>query len=328
MMYQARVLFVCILVCMSQVAAQRADRSALSNNSVRDMAYAYGFCVGQEFSLERIAKRFPMLRTDTIAAKYGFEAAFGSSMVAMDEALIGVDAKWWESTKQQMQRVFTEKIGNDIVSEEQAVRFIRSVRSRASGELEERVAQTLLMWNPAFRANPSAEMSNGFTNKFVTDGTGKSKGVKLQIEHPRSWASLEGERPNIVRKFVSERGRGLEVALITVKALPAGERLTPSDIEDAFSAFGLRAFLPPGARFVSGRRINFDGLPGALVEFRVRTDRMGKEIRMRGLFYVTFYSDRTISLLFSTSDEDATYARFEPLFHAMANSVIILNQYE
>lgn len=161
----------------------------------------------------------------------------------------------------------------------------------------------------------------------MSSGEEKSKGIKLQIEYPLSWASIEAERPNIVRKFVSERGRGSEYALILVKSVPPEENPSKREIGEAFTR-GIREFVPPGGRFIAGNRISFDGLPGATVTFGLGSNRMGQDIKLRTLMYMTFYKDRFIMVQFTTKEEDAIFAKFEPLFRLMANSIIVLNQYE
>lgn len=48
----------------------------------------------------------------------------------------------------------------------------------------------------------------------------QAKGVNFTISYPNSWRAAEGERPNILQKFVSEGGHGLEMMILT-KDLPS-----------------------------------------------------------------------------------------------------------
>ena len=86
--------------------------------------------------------------------------------------------------------------------------------------------------------------------------------------------------------------------------------------------------VPPDGIYLSGKRISFDSLPGGLVVFKWTVDRMGQQVAMRWQVYFTFFREKVISLQFSTVDNDATFSRFEPLFRLMANSVVVLSQYE
>ncbi len=62
--------------------------------------------------------------------------------------------------------------------------------------------------------------------------------------------------------------------------------------------------------------------------FKLVGDRMGQQTKMRTMMYMTFFRDKVIMVQFATPDEDTTFLRFEPLFRAMANSTVILSQYE
>ena len=55
---------------------------------------------------------------------------------------------------------------------------------------------------------------------------------------------------------------------------------------------------------------------------------MGQQVKGRVLLYMTFFRDKCVIVQFSTTDDDATFTRFEPLFRVMANSTVILSQYE
>ncbi|MCZ2150698.1 MAG: hypothetical protein LC126_23350 [Bryobacterales bacterium] len=297
------------LSCVTPVSARE-----LSNDDVRDISHTIGFCFAQTISLEQIERKFPTLATAAAAAKFEFEGSFGAAVAAMNKALEDLDPAKWEGTKQQMSKFLNEKLNRPALTEAQARDFIATVRQRAKGGIEQRALQPLLIWDPHHRSHPASEFAK-YKKKFVANGEGKSKGIKLQIEYPESWAPLEAERPNIVRKFVSERGRGFESAMVSVKSIPPGDQLSKREIDEAFSVAGARELVPPGGTFISGKRISFDGLPGVMVTFRLEGDRMGQQIgTWRFLMYMTFFRGKVISVQFSTRDDDATSARFDPLF--------------
>lgn len=317
-----------LLLCFSIVSQQPIlAREQLSNDDVRDMAHTIGFSMAQTLSLDEIARRYPVLAGACDLAKLEFTASFGGAVTAISRVMEELYSTKWNETKQQWLKAIIDKSNFASLTEDQAREFIGTVRQRAKGEMEERAFQTLLLWDPIHRAQPESEFAR-YKQKFVINGEGKSKGIKLQIEYPSSWASLEAERPNIVRQFISNRGRGSQYAIVLVKVLPPAARPTKRQIEEAFSPSGIRELVPPGGNFISGKRISFDSLPGALVTFRVTADRMGQQFKMRCLMYMTFYRDKVITVQFMTEDDDATFTRFEPLFRLMANSTVILSQYE
>jgi len=314
-------------ICVSAFCVPPVFAEQLSNDDVRDMFHTRGFCMGQTLSLDEIGRKFPSLAAAAEIAKLEFSGAFGPAVTAMSKKLEDIGSAKWDEAKQPMSTFPNDKLNFAYVTEAQTKEFVTTVRQRAEGQIEERTLQTLLMWNPTHRAHPESEFVR-YKRKCVTNVEGKSKGIKWQIEYPVSWASLEAERPNIVRKFVSERGRGSEYALVIVKALAPADRLTKREIDQAFSATAIREFVPPGATFISGKRISFDSLPGGMITFSLAADRMGQQFKMRSLCYMTFFRDKVVMLQFSTTDDDATFTRFEPLFRVMANSTVILSRYE
>lgn len=72
---------------------------------------------------------------------------------------------------------------------------------------------------------------------FRTQGHPKAKGVDFQVRYPASWRPAEGERPNIIQKFVSENGRGLESIMLVVKDIPLPEDYKPTkrELDEFFS---------------------------------------------------------------------------------------------
>lgn len=55
--------------------------------------------------------------------------------------------------------------------------------------------------------------------KFVTDGTGKSEGLKLATKFPSHWRRIDGTRPHIVKLFQFEDSSGQINAGIYIKKL-------------------------------------------------------------------------------------------------------------
>ena len=75
------------------------------------------------------------------------------------------------------------------------------VGSRGNGKVDSPVLETLLMYHPKHQRGPSAEFSDGYKKEYVSDGTGKSHGIRLQDCIP---CELEGR----AGKLGDERGGG------------------------------------------------------------------------------------------------------------------------
>lgn len=179
---------------------------------------------------------------------------------------------------------------------------------------------------------PAREFLDGSRTTFSTKGHPKAKGVNLTIAYPNSWAAAEGERPNIVQKFVSEGGRGLELAMIITKELPLppGTVLTTEEAKELFTPSALREELPPGVVFVDARSTTIEAEPAGILECKMRTNRGGVELLMHA-WMLNFLSGNTlVQVQFqvggsAASEQDVArrMAKFKPLFSAMANSIVL-----
>lgn len=196
------------------------------------------------------------------------------------------------------------------------------------------VAALILLPSPllAQAADPAREFLEGSHTTFSTKGHAKAKGVNLTITYPNSWAAAEGERPNIVQKFVSEGGRGLEMAMISTKELPLppGTVLTTEDLNELFAPTELRQMLPSGAIFVDARSTQIEAEPAGILEYTMRADRAGMTILIHA-WTLNFLSGNTLVQVHfqvggpATSERDVArrMAAFKPLFTLMANSIVL-----
>jgi hypothetical protein len=145
------------------------------------------------------------------------------------------------------------------------------------------VIATLASTNAAAQAaDPAREFVDGNRRTFSAKGHPKAKGVNFTIAYPSSWAAAEGERPNIVQKFVSDGGRGLESAMIITKELPlpAGVVLEKEDMRDLFTLSELRGMVPDGAVFIGAKSTEIEGVPAGILEYVMRRERAGVVIQV------------------------------------------------
>jgi hypothetical protein len=185
-------------------------------------------------------------------------------------------------------------------------------------------------------ADPAREFLDGYHNTFSTKGHPKAKGVNFTIAYPSSWAAAEGERPNIVQKFVSDGGRGLESAMIITKEfpLPAGTVLTKQDLRDLFTLSELHGMLPDGAVFVGGKSTEIEGIPAGILEYVIRGERAGVELLFH-TWTLNFLSGKIlVQVQFgvgapaeSERDVSRRMAAFKPLFVLMSNSIVLPDEW-
>ena len=190
----------------------------------------------------------------------------------------------------------------------------------------------------ALAVTPTAkEFLDGNKTKFSTAGHPKAKGVNMSLYYPRSWVAQEGERPNIVQKFVGKGQDALAIALIHISSppFPAGTSISPSELEEILTPDNLKDMLPDGATLISAKSTKIDGLPAGILEYSQRLENAGMTLKGQSISYIFVVGTTMIQFQCSvlsapTSSSHALASRmdeFKPLFFLMANSIVLADQW-
>lgn len=309
----------------------------LSNALAKDIGQAYGFCLGQDYSLSKISKKYPHMSGLALVAEKEFSATFKSSIEGMD-VLMSKHAKTeWDKIKGQLTNQIADSINIEQITESQALQFIELVRQRAKGNIESPVIETLLLFKSGYEKHPEREFLDGYKYKYITNGTGKAKGVAFSIEAPKTWAAKEGNRPNIVQKFVSENGRGLELLLVFIKEmpLPPGEIITAKDVAEILNPIDIKDFLPGGAEYITSGKLTVENLPGFWVHFKMNGSRVRNSIGIETIMYTIFYKNKMIQIQGQVTTsvngkpiERGGLKQYGKLFDLMVNSFVVASMYK
>jgi len=309
----------------------------LSNALAKDIGQAYGFYLWQDYSLNEISKKYPSMSGLALIAEKEFSATFKSSIEGMD-AFMSKHAKTeWERIKSQLTIQIADSINIEQITESQARQFIELVRHRAKGNIESPVIETLLLFKSGYEKHPEREFLDGYKYKYTINGAGKAKGVAFSIEAPKTWTAKEGNRPNIVQKFVSENGRGLELLLVLIKEmpLPPDETITEKDVAEILNPTDIKDFLPDGAEYITSGKVTLENLPGFWVHFKMNMSRVRNSVGMETMMYTIFYKNKMIQIQgqVTTSVNGKPMDRgglkqYEKLFDLMANSFVVANMYK
>lgn len=180
-----------------------------------------------------------------------------------------------------------------------------------------------------------AEFTSGQKTKFSTDKHAKAKGLNMTISYPNSWKAKEGDRPNILQKFVSNGGTGTELFMIVTKSLPEGTTVSDEEAKELFTEESLKDFVPDGSNFLSGKSTKIEGLPAGILEFSKRAERAGMVVDMHTIGYI-FFSGSTMvqiqcqvgSLPGSKVTAKERMDEMRPLFTLVASSVVLPDKWK
>jgi len=318
-----------LLLVFNTVAIFGQDNTSDPEARDRELFRTYGYCYGQQKSVEQIKREFPHLRISMFQAETAFNVTFGKSCKAVGEI-------FGESVRQKLNSEFDKYISSTAISESVATEFIAKIQARSKGVIETPVKETLLTFNPDFRDKPALEFIRGFTKTFTSAGHSKAKGLSIDIKVPMSWISREGNRPNIVQFFKAEYGRSDASMLIGIRNFepPRGVRVTQRDIDAMFTATNVRGMAPEGAVVVESKPITLEGMKGGMLIYDATAERLDLSISMRTLSYTIFFNNRLVSIEFSVGDITSNraksmelFTKYRPLFTMIANSLIIRDAY-
>ncbi len=333
---------VCCLACLaSSVDSTSADNEpVLTDAAVRDVGQTYGFYLGQSFSLDAIEQKFPDIAPQARIAKLQFDVSFAPSIKNID-AVLGRRGGEWSKVKTELQDKIATTLGSQTLTTDSAKEFAEAVTKRAKGNIPSPVIETLLTFHPAYISKPWTEFVDGFKTRFSSGGSGKAKGVRFHLDHPKSWSSADGNRPNIVRKFVSQNGRGFETIMVIVKSLPfpPGQKPTDKEIAEMVAEVAtpkeLKEMLPDGASFVAGGPLKLDGRPGFFQRYSMKQERLDFTVSSLAVSYTVYYQTSMIQIQCQVSSEGKDeqslkqrFDKFEPLFKLVANSFVIESQWK
>lgn len=309
----------------------------LSNALAKDIGKSYGFYLGQDYSLKEISKKYPSLSGLALIAEKEFSANFKSSIEGMDAIMLKYAKAEWKKIKNQLSQQIAGSININQITEAQARQFIELVRQRAKGSIDSPILETLLLFKSGYEDNPEREFLDDYKYKYTANGSGKAKGVAFSIESPTTWKAKDGNRPNIVQKFVSENGKGLELLLVLIKEIPLqpGEKITEKDILEILNPKDIKDVLPDGSIYINSGKLTLENLPGYWVHFKLNMSRVRNSVGMETIMYTIFYKNKMIQIQgqVTTSFNGKQMGRgglkkYEKLFDLMANSFVLPGMYK
>jgi len=301
-----------------------------------------GFWEGQRVSLQRIAQEFPAHARCASQLGLQLEAKFGSAIEGIHSHGRSLTVEW-DSLFDELMAQVQELLTQQVLSEVDVTTFLGELESRLNGELPSPVGETILSFHPKYDRTPALEFTDRLKKEFVSDGSGKSRGLKLAIEFPRSWISKEGRRPHIVQVLKSKAGHGDASVLVQVRGVPAdvrSEYLTHGELELLAGPGTLAAELP-AALFIDQGTTTVVGKRATWSHYLMTQESAGVKVKMFVWSVHLFYERQYVNLQFfvgrgavpgqalvTDRELEAQFDSLEPLFKLILSSFDIYNRYD
>jgi hypothetical protein len=299
------------------------------------VSQAYGYLMGQEYTLSLIKSKFPNLELNITKAQITFNSTFSSSKEAMKTYLIEtLSDSGFNSYVEKVMTEIKKLLGGQTFTEETATNFISEVESRAKGNIASPVLETLLSFQ--YFTQPHRELLDGFTRTFKTKGHIKSKDTDWQIEVPVSWRPAEGDRPNIIQRFTSDFGDGSRIIMLGIKELPLPKeyKFSKQELNDFFTEKEAKGMVPEGGKFISFTKMTLDNNIGGMLQMELKISRLDLEMKIRMVQFMFVRSNKmyilqgTVGSEKTDSDLASEMKKYLPLYKLVANSIVVNDQYK
>jgi hypothetical protein len=303
-----------------------------NQTSINGLAKAYGFILGQEFSLERISKEYPNLSPSVTLAKAQFDSSFpGMKSKLKDQLIRAMGEKLFDKTDIDLKKQLQASLGGQVITSDIAQGILQQVKQRADGNIDSPILEYML--SVKYLSNPVGEFFEGYRQRFSTDGHRKSQGINLILQVPKSWKAKEGERPHIVQKWVSQDGTGLEIIFLDIRD-SEGYTPTNSDVESFVSSGEVKDMVPSGAAYINSGLFSLEMLKGYWIEMGIIEERAGIKLYQHSIAHQLFFRGKAIGLMCQASNSiedkikaDEAFERIKPICQQVLNSLVLLQAY-
>jgi hypothetical protein len=309
--------------------------AALNYNpaAITALSKAYGFILGQDYQLSRIEKAYPAARVEVEMTRMAFGAGFPNIRIKIERELSSaLGEAGLKQLRNETQRKIVDFLSQQPMTSETAKQFLDQVQARAKGnEIEPDVLNYLLAVK--YTDNNAGEFTDGFRQRYRTDGSGKSQGLRFHLQLPRSWLAVEGERPHVVKKWVSEGGTGLANIMLLIQDT-GGETPNRAEVDQFVQSGEIRTIVPDGGTYIDGGALSMEKSAGYWLEMATPQERAGRKMYSHGYMYLLFFQGKAISLICATggAENEETKvsnasAKLKPLCQQVMNSVVLDQAY-
>ena len=287
-----------------------------SRQSLKSLTNAYGFFLGQERTLKRIEETYPDLQIAVNQARVSFDAALP---FAFDKISGEIQRYFGDSNfaklNSETENKFAELLDSQPITRELSLDFLAEIQNRKRGiGVDPEIWATILAAN--YSNTPVNEFLDGHVDRFSTDGTGKALGEKFTLKIPTSWKGMEGVRPRVLRKWISESGNGPNSVMVQVWSLD-GQQVTEADIQEMIESPDTSALVPNGGNVVEVRKLMHENHPGVLIDYRIDINRVGIERNTRTMTYMIFKNESAIMLSCMTVMAEVSVDKIDTHFRPM-----------
>ena len=303
-----------------------------NGDAVTEMLQSREACRSMEVSLTKIQSDFPDLATQSLTAYAAWRASpFAAGYRAIDAEIKENGSKEFLENLQKTDKKLNETLAilRPFKTEQEASNFLVLVAKRAKAGIELPMVSATLLWNyPPYKAEPSGEFSDGYTNSII-HSTKAPISVKFAV--PMSWKQSISENPELMIFFDRYgHGRIWITVLVRQELMTDG---TPASEDLAFAAATRESieaqYTDMGIKLSSFRKTKLNGMPALMMTREQTHEQLGKKATRAASVIRAFKGNYHVNFQINTlgsedTDEASEYIlRHQELFQMLAASLQI-----
>lgn len=329
-----------------------------SNNSKYEtLGATYGFYLSNQYLISKAIKAYPEHEEKLLEIKNRFHYNFqGSIENIKKELLLILSENELENLEKQISQSFDNEIPNFKQININAL--INNLNQFSKGNnIAPEILKTLLNYKPLYKKHPEQEILNDFIQEYSTGNSEKTNGLNLKFKLPFSWKGFEGDRPHVIRKFISNNGYGLEMFQILIiennETIDFDKFISNNTKKEIIELMNNQiSNFSDAAKFTfkEVEQLYLDNILFLKLRYESQTNSgqisqiTNSTTYMEGIFYSTFYKNNIIMLGFSTTSNDKIadltsdsnykvdnrvnrFNQHKNLFSIIANSMVLYNQW-
>jgi len=179
----------------------------------------------------------------------------------------------------------------------------------------------------SIKSNEFSDLNFNLGNFISIEGHPKAKGVNLKLKPPIGWAIEEGDRPNIVKKFVYDNNSYIIIVKDNITFFSRNEvreLLEDNDYVNEFISDASSFLQYP--EILNHDIVTIDKYPTLVFTMKGQMERSGIKMSLIFKNWIIFYEDKIVFLQCGGINNREFYT-LEGLFNLVTNSVIFPEQY-
>jgi len=160
------------------------------------------------------------------------------------------------------------------------------------------------------------------------EGHPKSKDVNMKLRTPIGWEIAEGDRPNIVKKFLYKNNNYMIIVKDNIMFFSRNEiRELLSDDDYVNEFLSEASSLLTNPQILNHRVVSVDKYPSLEFTMRGEMERLGIKMSIKQKCWMVFFEDKIVYLQCGGLDNNE-FTALEKLYDLITNSVIFPEQYD